>query len=320
MIKLFKDFHSSVEADINHYIDEAMSVSFDVHQIVQKIEDLLMDENNILYIESDIKEFKTTKFRYLVNPKRFIVGKECEFNLTFINVEDDIPPEQMRAFCRKYSSSKVDRIGKSDNEYIDYSYRLTATVVLNNMTIDRTMRSILAHELKHIFVHIESTKNGDVEPGNWDKIYGYCEHYLKNCDKYGKEFYKVIYALYSCDKEKIDEFTQQAYEDCCDCKSSDDIKKRMKYTELWDIIYKFNDALNILSKEGYGEKFNAIRRYVGVDNLPSASYTASLIRKRYKKAYSNYGKVLMMLIDDLDEGLVETVRTSLNYKENKYWI
>ena len=103
----------------------------------------------------------------------------------------------------------------------------------------------------------------------------------------------------------MDAFTQQAYTEVKDMKSDNHIKFHLKETDLWNVINNLKDVIDILNKDGYREKYIVLRKHIGTKNLPSYSNLISLLQKRYKKAYTNYGKIIVMLIDRLEEDILD---------------
>jgi hypothetical protein len=331
----FKDFMSYSTLDlktsqelINSYINEVRSVSYETSRMTEIINDeiqfYLKKKDNIL-TERDIEidGYKFNRFKFKTNPTILMFGKECELQLNFIDITTNMSNDDLKVITRKYTNAATKRKEQDYSgdlaEYIDIAYTLVATIVLYKNKMSLYSKSALSHELRHCFVYLKSRTDKTVldelektkRNTHWNKVYDYCENYLKDCDenhfKYGKEFYRIIYALYSCDIEELDAFVQQSYDyvKSLNCESKERIKDELKQTDLWNMINNLKDAIEILEKNDYKEKFNSLRNFKDNKILPTASEIYSLIKKTYKSAYIRFGKVLMTLIDEFNEDLLD---------------
>ena len=284
---LIKDNPETPTDFINIYLKESTSISEDVDAEVDKIFNMIKNhiKNESIFNTylTDIEKYKCSNITYKKNPTVDIFGKKCDLNIVFININDDIDKNELKRLCREYDNTSIIR-NFNNNEV---SYILNASLIINNV------------------------ESSSAKKESWDSIYKYCQKYLSSSEhKYGEEFYKIIYSIYSCDKEELDAFTQQAYTEVKDMKSDNHIKFYLKETDLWNVINNLKDVIDILNKDGYREKYIVLRKHIGTKNLPSYSNLISLLQKRYKKAYTNYGKIIVMLIDRLEEDILDEYKYS----------
>ena len=320
---------------VNNYINEAKSVSYESSRMVEIIDDklqsLIKDKHNVLYTDIDINGRLTNGFRFKTNPVILVFGRECELRLNFINITYDMSIDEMKVISRKYTKAKTIRkepdYSGNLKDYIEIAYILDATIVLYKNEMTLYSKSALSHELRHCYVYLKNRGKKSVRDelektvrnSRWNKIYDYCENYLNGCNdghlKYGEEFYKIIYGLYSCDVEELDAFVQQAYDyvKSLNCNTREMIKDELEQTDLWTMMNNLHDAMNILKKTDYKKKFNSLGKFVSNGILPNASKTYSLLNKVYKNACSRYGKVLMTLIDEMNEDKLDENHLNLNY-------
>ena len=75
------------------------------------------------------------------------------------------------------------------------------------------------------------------------------------------------------------------------------------------------DKLSVMQSDRlmYKKKFNSLGKFVSNGILPSTSKAYSLLNKVYKNACSRYGKVLMTLIDEMNEDKLDENHLNLNY-------
>ena len=71
------------------------------------------------------------------------------------------------------------------------------------------------------------------------------------------------------------------------------------------MILNIKEVIDILNKSEYREKYITLRKYIGNEKLPSFSDLKSLLLKRYKKGYTNYGKRIIRLMDEFEEDLID---------------
>lgn len=318
-----KDYISSldcIENDINGYIYESMSVSMEcddvVNMIVNQINNLNRDIDNLDYKNPPNIGYDCEYFSYKENPIVNIWDKKCELNINFINIKDDISPVNLREICDEICLANIIRNISYNNVM---SYILNATIVLNKMVSNKYLEVVLSHEIRHAFIYykrfdgmllsdIVKKTNSD---NDWYKVYDTCRNFIKsstvdnNFNGLGEDFYNIIFAIYCSDKEEIDAFTQEAYKDAKSCKSISDIKNTLKKTDLWDNLCNMKRSIYLLTNE-YKEKYKEYRKNITtLKNLPSYKKMLSLMTKRYEKGYSNFGKLVMRLIDELEEEFVQ---------------
>ena len=312
---LIKDNPETPTDFINIYLKESTSISEDVDAEVDKIFNMIKNhiKNESIFNTylTDIEKYKCSNITYKKNPTVDIFGKKCDLNIVFININDDIDKNELKRLCREYDNTSIIR-NFNNNEV---SYILNASLIINKFELSKYVKSDISHELRHAFTYMKIIENdvesSSVKKENWDSIYKYCQKYLSSSEhKYGEEFYKIIYSIYSCNKEELDAFTQQAYTKVKDMKSDNHIKFYLKETDLWNVINNLKDVIDILNKDGYREKYIVLRKHIGTKNLPSYSNLISHLQKRYKKAYTNYGKIIVMLIDRLEEDILDEYKYS----------
>ena len=305
---LIKDNPEMTQDFINIYLKESTSISEYTDSETDRLFDIIKDDlkNKSLFNirTTTIEKYNCDYLIYKKHPIEFLYNEKCKLNLTLININDDISNDELKRICRQYGIANIIR-----EKGRQTPYTLTATLILNKMELSKYIKSDISHELRHMYVYLKTIESdGDVVSNkkiNWEKIYNYCQEYLhSNEKKYGEEFYKIIYAIYSCDKEEIDSFTQQAY---TEVKGSDrcEIKRELEKTDLWDVILNIKEVIDILNKSGYKEKYITLRKYIGNEKLPSFSDLKSLLLKRYKKGYTNYGKLIIRLMDEFEEDLID---------------
>ena len=306
---LIKDNPETTQDFINIYLKESTSISeytdFETDRLFDIIKDDLKNKSLFNIRTTTIEKYNCDYLIYKKHPIEFLYNEKCKLNLTLININDDISNDELKRICRKYGIANIIR-----EKGRQTPYTLTATLILNKMELSKYIKSDISHELRHMYVYLKTIESDDDVVSNkkinWEKIYNYCQEYLhSNEKKYGEEFYKIIYSIYSCDKEELDAFTQQAYTEVKDMKSDNHIKFHLKETDLWNVINNLKDVIDILNKDGYREKYIVLRKHIGTKNLPSYSNLISLLQKRYKKAYTNYGKIIVMLIDRLEEDILD---------------
>lgn len=117
----------------------------------------------------------------------------------------------------------------------------------------------------------------------------------------GSEFYKTLYTIYCCDISEISAFTQETYEDCKDCKSKDEVKIKIKNTDLYVLLKLFDDVLHMFEDDDIQKLYDKNKKRYEFDEFPTIHNLLKLITKRYMKARTNYGKVLALICGRFDK-------------------
>ena len=250
--------------------NEEKGEDIEVDKIFNMIKNHIKNESIFNTYLTDIEKYKCNNITYKKNPTVDIFGKKCDLNIVFININDDIDKNELKRLCREYDNTSIIR-NFNNNEV---SYILNASLIINKFGLSKYIKSDISHELRHAFTYMKIIENdvesSSIKKDNWDSIYKYCQKYLSSSEhKYGEEFYKIIYSIYSCDKEELDAFTQQAYTEVKDMKSDNHIKFHLKETDLWNVINNLKDVIDILNKDRYREKYIVLRKHIGTKNLPS---------------------------------------------------
>lgn len=275
------------------YLNESLSVSDDV-----KIE----TEKLVKFLNDNIHKEKLLDIE--------LFGCPCCVSLDFINIDKKLDNENAKTLYRNHNFGlKTITHINNENGFAKVSFKLDGTVLLENMKIGVFTKSILSHELKHMFINkqindgvmVMSVITRNERNKKWRELYRDCVSILNNCknDNYreslGKNFYKIVYSLYSCTTGEIAAFTQQTYMECEGCLTEEEIKTRLKKSILYEIKESFKTTLNLLNDPNVITDYNNKKDTI----LPSINVVKELIEKRYKKVLSNYGKVFVLLKDEL---------------------
>ena len=189
------------------------------------------------------------------------------------------------------------------------NFTLSMNVAMKGGKMIQESRTILSHELRHAYEkatiynncpEMDSKKRIDIIK-KWNNIYKKCVGHLKLGRNPlirwldGEEFYEILSAMYHCDTSEVSAFTQQAYEQCKDCKSKQETKLKMKDTDLYKTMELFESVMHLLENDDVKNEYIKNTNRYGYDDFPSIHQLAKLITKRYIKIRTNYGKVLALI-------------------------
>jgi hypothetical protein len=297
----------------NDYITEKLSVSLDVSDktddIVRHINQQLKN-NGVKIIQTihydcvDVKKIQLDKCLTVD-----IFGCECIMNVDIynlhINENGNIQPVLNDIGYDMDIQTHIEDVGG----YANVFFTITGNLILYDMETSPVSLFKLSHELQHAYMEykiydgVPMVSIGERTKRNkkWLAVYNKCCLLLKDMNKdmkFDKDFYNVVYALYSCDVEEISAFTQQSYEECKGCSMSE-YKDKLKTTMLYKLRYIFKNVLEFLDKQELMTIYNEWRNNMQ-STLPSFDQVKKLIEKRYKKIKKNYGNVLVLLEYDLE--------------------
>ena len=321
----FKDFNThnllnNPEDYVNSYITESLSVSINVQIALNK---LLREFNKSKLIKIQpmfIDDYETETYTYEKKPVITILGKLCELDVKFINITNDLTDNEIKTVsrnnCFAYIGLNCVSPDKNPETVMNIYYVLHTDIIMYHMSITKYTESALSHELTHAFVYykimdgitVADCEKLDEKNKVWKETYNFCETVITGCNKnpdtnylgYGKDFFHIVYAIYSCSDDEINAFVQQSYTYTKGSKSINEIKSNLKETDLWDIICNLKECIDLFDN-GYRETYIVMRENIGRNLLPKCSVIYSLLKKCYAKSYSSYGKILMKLIDELQE-------------------
>ena len=296
----------------NDYITEKLSVSLDVgdktDDIVRHINQQLKN-NGVKIIQTihydcvDVEKIQLDKCL-----TADIFGCECIMNVDIYNLhikEKGIQPVLNDIGYDMDIQTHIEDVGG----YANVFFTITGNLILYDMETSPVSLFKLSHELQHAYMEYKiydgvpmvSVSERMKRNKKWMGVYDKCCLLLKDMNndmEFDKDFYNVVYALYSCDVEEISAFTQQSYEECKGC-SMGEYKDKLKTTMLYKLRYIFKNVLEFLNKQESMTIYNGWRNNME-STPPSFDQTKKLIEKRYKKIKKNYGNVLVLLEYDLE--------------------
>lgn len=295
------------------YILEKMSISHDVDvetdEVVKFLETQFRKPGNLTLIKKYVYGDE-----YIVNilPVFKVFDHDCEFCLNLINLKNNLSDDEKKELYRNHHFGlKTETTTKQNGDMVDMSFQISGDIILSNMNVGTFSSSIISHELMHIFMRIQifdglkyiDSSKFQKKRNKWRRIYRNCLDILNGCKNddfrryIGKDFYKIIYSLYTCDKGEIAAFTQQAYVECGDCRNKDEIQAKLEHSILYEMRRSFKTTLDILKKPEIDDEYDNKKKQLNID-LPDIRTLMKLIEKRYKKIDSNYGKLWTLLIEE----------------------
>lgn len=314
MILNFNDFCDNViKTDEVDYINEKLTVSMDVNDTTDELVEFIEGYNGEKIVVDSGDYYSVSRFKE--NPVVDVFGCKCELDLNICEFSPEVPVEKVDEFFDATTYTKmafVDGVSK-------VNFTISMNVVMKDGKMIQESRSFLSHELRHAYEkatvynncpEMDSKKRMDITK-KWHNIYRKCVGHLKLgrtplmrwLD--GEEFYEILGAMYHCDTGEVSAFTQQAYEQCKDCKSKQETKLKMKDTELYKTMELFEDVMHLLEDDDVKKSYIENKIIYGFNDFPSTHQLVKLITKRYIKIRTNYGKVLALICGrfEKNEGL-----------------
>lgn len=300
------------------YVLESLSISADVDNETRQVINFL---NKSIRTGDVIKtknisghHIEVIKIPYKLHFDIF--GCDCEFDFTFCNVSGVLNDFDFR---KMFSESGLDittfPVKKNVNGKIRLSFVMKGSIILNDMKFNSFSRSVIMHEIQHCYrfskiykdvdVHIVDTI--DKRELKWKNIYNVCIAFLnvyETNDKFkrymGKDFMNVIYTLYCCDVDEINAFVHQTFEECRDCRNEDELKSLLKKSMLYNIREMFKKVIGLFDDEEFVKEFEEKKKSIkGLDGIPDANKVIKILKRRYRTVCSKFGKVSVLLIDDV---------------------
>ena len=294
------------------YINETLSVSMDVNDATDEVVSFIESYTGekITIEQGDICSI--VKFRK--NPVINVFGCDCEFDLKIYELQNDV---NLKSFVENndFGARIIVNHNVIDGN-VSLNFVIRGEIIMQNKKIVQKSRTILTHELRHAY---EQTMiyNGLPEfdyrrilelSRKWREIYMKCVNYIKLSGRYkiskmldGPELYKIVYVSYCCDVSEVSALTQEAYEDCKDCVSKDEVKTKMKNTDLHMILKLFDSILHMFEDDDIQKTYDRNKKKYYFDEFPTIHNLLKLIMKRYMKIRTNYGKVLALICGRFDE-------------------
>lgn len=313
MILKFDNYIKEDKEIYNDYITEKLSVSLDVSDktddIVRHINQQLRN-NGVKIIQTvhyDCVDVEKIQLDKCLNV--YIFGCECIMNVDIYNLHIKDKGNIQPVLNDIGYDMDIQTHTKDVGGYANVFFTITGNLILYDMETSPVSSFKLSHELQHAYMEykiydgVPMVSVGERMNRNkkWLGVYDKCCILLKDMNndmEFDKDFYNVVYALYSCDVEEISAFTQQSYEECKGCSMSE-YKDKLKKTMLYKLRYIFKNVLEFLDKPESKTTYDMWRNNVE-SKLPLFDQVKKLIEKRYKKIKKNYGNVLVLLEYDLE--------------------
>ena len=313
MILKFDDYIKEDKEIYNDYITEKLSVSLDVSN---KTDDIVRQFNQQLK-NNGVKTVQTVHYDCVDVGKIqldkclnvYIFGCECIMNVDIYNLHIKNKGSVQPVLNDIGYDMDIQTHTKDVGGYANVFFTITGNLILYDMETSPVSSFKLSHELQHAYMDhkiydcMPMVSVGERMKRNkkWLGVYDKCCLLLKDMNndiKFDKDFYNVVYALYSCDVEEISAFTQQSYEECKGYSMSE-YKDKLKTTMLYKLRYIFKNVFEFLDKPESKTTYDMWRNNAEL-KLPSFDQIKKLIEKRYKKIKKNYGNVLVLLEYDLE--------------------
>ena len=304
MILNFNDFCDNViKTDEVDYINEKLTVSMDVNDMTDELVKFIEGYNGEKIVVDSGDYYSVSRFKE--NPVVDVFGCKCELDLNICEFSPEVPVEKIEEFFDATTYTKmlfVDGVSK-------VNFTLSMNVAMKDGKMIQESRSILSHELRHAYEkatvynncpEMDSKKRIDIIK-KWNNIYCKCVGHIKLGRNplmrwlSGEEFYEILGAMYHCDTSEVSAFTQQAYEQCKDCKSKQETKLKMKDTDLYKTMELFDDVMHLLEDDDVKKSYIENKIIYRLNDFPSIHQLVKLITKRYIKIRTNYGKVLTLI-------------------------
>ena len=314
MILNFNDFCDNViKTDEVDYINEKLTVSMDVNDTTDELVEFIEGYNGEKIVVDSGDYYSVSRFKE--NPVVDVFGCKCELDLNICELSPEVPVEKIEEFFDATTYTKmlfVDGVSK-------VNFTLSMNVAMKDGKMIQESRSILSHELRHAYEkatvynncpEMDSKKRMNIIK-KWNNIYRECVGHIKLGRNplmrwlSGEEFYEILGAMYHCDTSEVSAFTQQAYEQCKDCKSKQETKLKMKDTDLYKTMELFEDVMHLLEDDDVKKSYIENKIIYRLNDFPSIHQLVKLITKRYIKIRTNYGKVLALICGrfEKNEGL-----------------
>lgn len=316
MILKYNDFCDNViKTDEFDYINEKLTVSMDVNDTADELVEFIEGYNGEKIVVESGEDYSITRFKQ--NPFVDVFGCKCELDLTMCELSPD---------------ASVDNLKGSFDARIDYEQIIVDGVVKVNFTLSMAVamkggvmiqesRTVLSHELRHAYERatvynncpeMDSKKRQDILK-KWSNIYNECTGHMKLYRGSsaimrlldGEEFHVILSAMSHCDTSEVAAFTQEAYEQCKECKSKQETELKMKDTVLYKTMDVFENVMHLLENDDVKNAYIENEKRYGFDDFPSIDQLLKLIVKRYLKIRTNYGKVIALICGrfEKNEGL-----------------
>ena len=316
MILSFTDYcNDDCVTDLD-MVNESLSISDSAIKESEKVLDFIKNAINNGEVTEVSKTDQGRILRFVDNPVIKVYGCDCELDFTFFEFYGRPSTDDLKG---KFGNANT-KFHVSDNGGVTtVNFKISYdSVIIVNGSIHEFSRGIIAHELMHAYIDQKIYNNVPVWSAirthsrlkKWYNIYSISTKYI---DLYqsniftrfidGEYFYEMLFNIYRSDVTEIAAFTQQAYEDCKSCKTLNEIKNKIKKTDLYMIKVALENCLKIMERDDIKEYYNNTKINYGVSNdLPSIYQLTKLFTKRYNKVTSNIGKVITYLDYELDGG------------------
>ena len=280
------------EDEINKLIIEALSVSSETAQLTEEVYRYLkanlyrsinkVDTNaeykDIYDVLRDIKKFNlTTKIEEFT----------FRFELTILNLEE-IPHKREEEIILKYLRCKCITMNSEKRVYA-----IKGILPLINMKMTWEIKGVLAHELRHSWIHSNRIDDTIVRQSTWKKVYEKAletivdiknERYNETLDK--ETLYKICSAIYISDTDEIGAFTQQLYDNRRNKRSQARIEKVIRGSQLYKLTKNLSKVILMFETENV----EPYLKFFGV----SKGWLLSIFRRRYEKCKANIAKMMVI--------------------------
>lgn len=314
MILNFNDFCDNViKTDEFDYINEKLTVSMDVNDTTDELVEFIEGYNREKIVVESGEDYSITRFKQ--NPVVDVFGCKCELDLTMCELSSTVSDDNTSFDARvEHEQNIVDGVVK-------VNFTLSMAVVMKGGVMIQKSRTVLLHELRHAYERATVYNNCpemDLKERQdifkkWSDIYNECTGHMKlyrgpsEIMRWldGEEFYEILGAMYHCDTSEVSAFTQEAYEQCKECKSKQETELKMKDTDLYKTMAVFENVMHLLESDDVKNAYIENTKRYGFDDFPSIHQLVELIVKRYLKIRTNYGKVIALICGrfEKNEGL-----------------
>ena len=316
MILKFNDFCDKViKTNELDYINEQLTVSMDVNDTADELVEFIEGYNGEKVVVESGEGYSITKFKQ--NPVVDVFGCKCELDLTMYELSPEASVDNLKGLF----DARIDYEQNIVDGVIKVNFTLSMAVVMKDGVMIQESRTVLSHELRHAYERatvynncpeMDLKKRQDILK-KWSNIYNECTCHMKLYRGSsaimrwldGEEFYEILGAMYHCDTSEVSAFTQEAYEQCKECKSKQETKLKMKDTDLYKTMDLFENVMHLLESDDVKNAYIENKKRHGFDDFPSIHQLVELIVKRYLKIRTNYGKVLALICGrfEKNEGL-----------------
>ena len=186
--------------------------------------------------------------------------------------------------------------------------------------------AVIGHELMHAYMfqkiynnvpYLSAEKIHESQQ-KWLDIYdaalSYVDKAASGSENYSESILDLMYNIYNSDVSEVSAFTQEAYEQCRECKTISAVKDKIQETTIYKMKESFKiilDDMDYLMKHHrsqYEKFYNKRKQMVDeCSKLPSAHQLQKLFTKRYNKVLSNIGKIISYIKYELEDK--DTVKT-----------